>query len=225
MSVHKHQAHAFRFALFPEGPCGPDVFAATLGFPEGERKSVRESFGRAGERKWGELLSRRLLQVSSCTGAEKGNMKRPMILMCEQGSSAEVMPVFEWSNSLSVSVEQIDEQHKKLVEAINELNYKLHAGSSQIELKKTIEEIVYLASDNMRFEEEMMQKFRFPGFQEHLFRHAGVAAELLKLRWQSEQADFVVTREIPAALMNWLSSHIRKVDSRYSDCFIGNGMR
>ena len=148
-----------------------------------------------------------------------------MILIGEQGSLAEVTPAFEWSDSLSVSVKQIDDQHKKLVEAINELNCKLHAGSSQEELKTTIEEIVYLASDNMRFEEEMMQKFHFPGFKEHLLRHAGVAAKLLKLRWQSEQADFVLTRDVPAALMNWLSSHIRSVDSRYSECFNGNGMR
>ena len=145
--------------------------------------------------------------------------------MSEQGSQAEAVPALEWSESLSVSVGQIDEQHKRLVEAINELNCKLRAGSSQEELKKTIEEIAYLASDNMRLEEDMMQEFHFPGFKAHLLRHAIVATKLHQLRAQSEQAGFVLTREVPAALMNCLVSHIRDVDRRYSACFNRKGMR
>jgi hemerythrin len=143
----------------------------------------------------------------------------------EQGSQAEAVPVLEWSGSLSVSVRQIDEQHKKLVEAINELNSKLRAGSSQEELKKIVEEIVYLASDNMRLEEEMMQEFHFSGFKAHLLRHAGVATKLHELKALSEQAGFVLTPEIPTVLMNCLNSHIRAVDSRYSACFNCNGIR
>jgi hemerythrin len=145
--------------------------------------------------------------------------------MSEQGSQAEAMPTLEWSDSLRVSVRQIDEQHKRLVEAINELNCKLRAGSSQEELKKIVEEFVYLASDNMRLEEEMMQEFHFSGFNAHLLRHAKVAAKPHELKAKSEQTDFVLTREVPAALMNCLSSHIRDVDMRYSACFNGNGMR
>lgn len=145
--------------------------------------------------------------------------------MSVKESHAEAVPTLAWSDSLSVSVRQIDEQHKKLVEAINELSSKLHAGSSQEEFKKTIEEIVYLSSDNMRLEEEMMQEFHFPGFKAHLLRHAEVAATLHKLRALSAQAGFVLTREVPVILMNCMSSHIRDVDSRYSACFNANGMR
>jgi hemerythrin len=120
---------------------------------------------------------------------------------------------------------QIDEQHRKIFEAINELNNKLRAGSSQEELQKAIEGIVYLASDNMRLEEEMMQEFHFPGFKVHLLRHAEVAAKLLKPRWQFEQLGFMLSPEVPAALMNCLVSHIQDVDRRYSACFNSNGMR
>jgi hemerythrin-like metal-binding protein len=143
----------------------------------------------------------------------------------EKESHAEAVGALEWSDSLSVCVMQIDEQHKKLVEAVNELNSKLQAGSSQEEQKKAIEEIVYLASDNMRLEEEMMQEFHFPGFKAHLLLHAEVAAVLLKLRWQFEQAGFVLTNEIIAVLMSCLRSHIRDVDRRYAACFNGNGVR
>ena len=145
--------------------------------------------------------------------------------MSEHGLQAEAVPALEWSDSLSVSVMQFDEQHKKLVEAISELNSKLRAGRSQEELKKAIEEIVYLASDNMRLEEEMMQKFHFPGFKAHLLRHAEFSAKLLELRWQSEQGGFVLPCEVPAVLMSWLVTHIRDVDRRYSACFNGKGMR
>ena len=145
--------------------------------------------------------------------------------MREQGSQAETVPALEWSDSLSVSVMEIDEQHKKLVEVINELNSKLRAGSSPEEQKKAIEEIVYLISDNMRLEENMMQEFHFPGFKAHLLCHAEVAAMLHKLRSQSEQAGFMLTPEVPAVLMNCLNSHIRDVDRRYSACFNRNGMR
>lgn len=145
--------------------------------------------------------------------------------MSEQGSEARALPALEWSDNLSVSVRQIDEQHEKLVEAINELNSKLQAGSSQEELKKTIEEIVYLASDNMRLEEEMMRELYFPGFQAHFLCHAEVASKLHELRAQSERTGFVLTREVPAALMNCLSRHIRDVDRRYTACFNAKGMR
>ena len=136
--------------------------------------------------------------------------------MSEQGSQVEAVPALEWGDSLSVSVRQIDEQHKRLVEAINELNSKLRAGSSQEELTRTIEGIVYLASDNMRLEEEMMQEFHFPGFKAHLLRHAEVAGTLHRLRALSEQVGFVLTPEVPAILMNCLSSHIRDVDKLFA---------
>ncbi len=145
--------------------------------------------------------------------------------MSKKESPTEVPHTFAWSESLSVSVMQIDEQHKRLVEAINELNSKLQARSSQEELTRTIEGIVFLASDNMRLEEEMMQEFLFPGFTAHLLRHAEVSATLHKLRALSEQVGFVLAPEIPVILMNCMSSHIRDVDCRYSACFNGKGMR
>jgi hemerythrin len=144
--------------------------------------------------------------------------------MSEEGTQAAVVAAIEWSDGMSVSVGEIDQQHKQLVKAINELNRRLQDGSPQEELKETIEELVRIASDHIRSEEALMQKFHFPGYKDHHLRHVEIAAKLHELRAYAGQAG-ALTREVPAFLMDWLSNHIRDVDRRYTACFNTNGVR
>ena len=52
------------------------------------------------------------------------------------------MALITWSSMFSVGVAEIDNQHKKLVELINQLNDAMHAGKGADVMGKVLSELV-----------------------------------------------------------------------------------
>ncbi len=90
--------------------------------------------------------------------------------MSEQGPRAAVKANIEWNDGFSVSVQEIDEQHRQIMEAISNLSHKLPEGSLG-PLLVAIDELVRVSSHHMKVEEELMLKFHFPEYKDHHMRH------------------------------------------------------
>jgi methyl-accepting chemotaxis protein len=74
---------------------------------------------------------------------------------------------FPWSDAMGVKVGRIDDQHKRLVTMVNTLYRELIDRKGLGAQKKTIEEMVEYASTHFKIEEELMERFRFEGRNEH----------------------------------------------------------
>lgn len=120
----------------------------------------------------------------------------------------------EWNSSLSVGVEELDNQHKELFRQINELIDACHKGKGP----EAVGEVLTFLDSYVRLhfgtEENYMRKYDFPGFEEHRLQHQEFMANLSEVRRRFTQEGpgvhiVVITNRI---LAGWLNTHIRRSD-------------
>ncbi len=81
------------------------------------------------------------------------------------------MPIVTWCDEYSVNVEEIDIQHQKMLEHVNNLHTAVEACIDKNELKKLLVELVEFTRMHFSTEEKLMKKHDYPDFAEHHKEH------------------------------------------------------
>jgi hemerythrin-like metal-binding protein len=125
----------------------------------------------------------------------------------------EAAPLITWSDTLSVGIEQIDNEHKRLLVLLNELNRALDAGVGQGALGGVLEGLVHYASYHFTHEEDLFRRSDYPGYEAHLRQHQILTAKAVEVytNFQSGEAE-VLPSEVLDFLKNWLYHHIMGSD-------------
>ena len=122
-----------------------------------------------------------------------------------------------WGQILSIEVDEIDEDHRKLVDIFNILTHSLAEGESPDYLASIIEELINCTVWHFSHEERLMLKYGYEETEKHKARHQ----ELIKSakEWQHKilQAEKSVTDEDIEFLEHWLVEHILTDDMRLGD--------
>ena len=134
------------------------------------------------------------------------------------------MAFFEWTDQLSVNVQAIDSQHKKLIEMINSLNEAMLAKKGREMQKATIDAMVDYAATHFMLEEGYMKKFNNPDYDAHKSEHDEFTRTAQDLKERADTKGFGLTLEIMGFLKNWLQNHIMGTDKKYSAFFNAHGL-
>lgn len=141
------------------------------------------------------------------------------------------MPI-SWSKDYSIGVEQLDNQHKKLIFLINRLEVLTMYDPIHTDFRNRLDnimaELINYTILHFSTEEVLMDMFDYEDSVEHKRTHAHfidmIKVEQEKLNLLIEQKDWVeVSKELEIILkylQNWLLTHILKSDKKYTDFFI-----
>lgn len=136
--------------------------------------------------------------------------KRPAEAAAKGGNMKDIA----WSRILSVGVDEIDDDHRRLIAIFNELNRAAAGGESADYLAATLDELINCTIWHFSHEERLMLKHRYPGMAEHQAAHR----ELIEAarEWQASlaQAGYALADGEIAFLDRWLTEHILTVDQR-----------
>lgn len=119
----------------------------------------------------------------------------------------------EWSDQLSVHVDQIDNEHKRLVNLLNELNGAVQTGAGQAALRGVLNGLVNYTVYHFSHEEDLARRWRYPGYEKHRRQHEGFTAKVLQVNADFQSgAAAGLPGEILEFLKVWLSQHIMVSD-------------
>ncbi len=117
-----------------------------------------------------------------------------------------------WDNSLSVQIQEIDEDHRKLVELFNILNHSIMEGDTSNYIEAVMEELLSCTAWHFRHEERLMLKYGYEGFEEHKTEHQELIEGARALQQKLLQENKPVSSEDIEFLEHWLTGHILGAD-------------
>ncbi|MDP2903326.1 MAG: bacteriohemerythrin, partial [Methylovulum sp.] len=125
--------------------------------------------------------------------------------------------IFPWDDNFNTGIPEIDAQHQKLVQLLNELASYLGNQSETPQLNRVFDDLAQYAVYHFKTEEIIWNQY----FQDdawgiaHETTHGQFISELLKIKsHENKELDDEVTEEIVAFLTNWLVFHILESDMR-----------
>jgi hemerythrin len=135
------------------------------------------------------------------------------------------MALITWNDSLSVNVAEMDQQHKKLVALINELNDAMSVGKGKDVLEKIVNDLATYITVHFRAEEKYFAQFRYPDTFNHRIEHVAFAKKVADFKDGFEAGRLPLSVEVMKFLSDWLRKHIMGTDRKYSQFFNENGLK
>ena len=122
---------------------------------------------------------------------------------------------------LLLSVPQIDNQHRKLIAAVNEFSVAVDAGSSRAELELRVTQLMEAFQAHFVSEERLMQSSSFPGLAPHADEHRKLIAQLTGLRDGLGSGDVKICDALALFVRIWTEQHIAGPDRTFAH-FLGD---
>ena len=118
--------------------------------------------------------------------------------MDKQGASK----IVGWKSEYNTGVDRIDFEHKIFLELLNSFKKALDLGKDKEEINRIVVEIEKYAEFHFISEENLMQVFNYPDYENHKFLHLDLLEEFNSAR--NEQYDYEKFYEF---LLNWFINH------------------
>ena len=130
------------------------------------------------------------------------------------------MALVTWDEGYSVKSKEIDAQHKKLFDMINEYH---EVGIVQKKSNEAVEKLLKGLLDYTKYhfstEEAFMQKNNYLGYPAHKKEHDAFTQKVSDIYDRFKNGRMVLSVEISNFLKDWLLNHILQVDKKYSILF------
>ncbi len=116
-----------------------------------------------------------------------------------------------WRDELSVGVEQIDAQHKELLQQFDQLLSACRQGKGSEEVLHLLDFLDEYVVTHFHDEEQLQKQSGFPDFDEHHREHQAFVAKLEELKNRMHNDGSVLLDHVLDAnkmLLDWLIRHI-----------------
>ena len=129
-----------------------------------------------------------------------------------------------WDKNYSVGLDEIDKQHKKLIEIINQLIDAQDASVRSEAVSDTLTNMMSYASYHFQAEEEYLKKYNYPDYVSHHKEHMEFIRKTAEFSMETVALKKSIPTEILSYLKDWLTVHILESDMKYKDYFESKGL-
>lgn len=132
----------------------------------------------------------------------------------------------EWTEELSVGIEEIDAQHKILVGLINRLYDEtiIHKAGAEV-LNEILNELVEYTIIHFAVEESLFRIFDYPGIEVHTQHHNDLKSQVAELQKKLKSGEATLNKDLLIFLKTWLQQHILQEDKLYGPYLIQQGVK
>lgn len=123
------------------------------------------------------------------------------------------MAYLDWSDDLDTGITVIDDQHKRIVAMINQLD-AAQRSASKVQAGAVIDELIDYTVSHFAFEEAMIEEAGYIFTKAHKRVHALFIKRVEDYRERFNRGEDIAD-ELKGMLGRWLFSHIRSDDRNY----------
>lgn len=152
-------------------------------------------------------------EVGSAVFALKNQMNKPS---AANGDTKPVKAFLAWSDQYSVGVKTLDDQHRGLFQALNDLHASMMKGQSASMTADLLQTLVKYTMSHFAAEEGLMKAAKYPGLTEHLAEHRALTAKVEDFVARFQRGEVSMNVPLLNFLREWLTTHIQKEDKDYA---------
>ncbi|OGF01617.1 MAG: hypothetical protein A2509_03245 [Candidatus Edwardsbacteria bacterium RIFOXYD12_FULL_50_11] len=134
------------------------------------------------------------------------------------------MTLIKWAAQYKVNIEEIDQQHVKLIDLVNKLYTALKNGGAKAILEGILTEMMDYAEYHFDAEETLFGLHLYPETMHHIQEHNIFKKIVISLKEKHENEDYSTSMETMFFLREWLTKHILEEDQKYVPFFEGKGV-
>jgi hemerythrin len=131
------------------------------------------------------------------------------------------MKYFQWTDELSVNIEEIDSQHKEFITLTNELSGAIKIGRGFDILEETLSKLIEYAEMHFATEVRLMKVHGYPGLASHKKEHDELKKHLLEINRRFNTDKLILADTVLYFLEDWAENHVKKTDMKCS-LFLNN---
>jgi len=135
------------------------------------------------------------------------------------------MAAITWTESLSVKIDSIDDQHKKLIDMINDFYENISKKTNEENIIKLIGGMKSYTVMHFNKEEILMKQYQYPFFEQHKKEHEEFIVKVNALEEKLKKGTLIISFEITNFLKDWLKNHIQHTDKQYTEFFLMHGLK
>ena len=129
------------------------------------------------------------------------------------------MIFFMWKEEYLTHVKELDEQHRKLVELINNLYADLlecqNNDQKQSLVNRLLEELIEYSVYHFTAEENLLLQYEYPRYELHVEEHERFKSQVAQFMKDQSEAERALPFPLVVFLRDWLISHVLTEDKQY----------
>lgn len=124
------------------------------------------------------------------------------------------MSVLQWRKEFSVGIEEVDHEHKELIESICSLQNKMQGGADADVAIEALGEIYAQISAHFALEEKAMRKMHYVAYADHKEDHETLLDDLRDIMDAVEDDGALDEAQLTDDLDRWFSDHFKTHDAK-----------
>lgn len=125
------------------------------------------------------------------------------------------MPLLTWNRACTVGVMAMDDQHGILMDTLNELRLSVVHGAPRDEVNDLMERLIEFTRMHFWSEEQLMEKFNFPGLHDHREEHQRLLSQIQDSTRRMQHGETVHMRPLLGFLRDCYQEHMSGLDQEY----------
>ena len=125
------------------------------------------------------------------------------------------MEIIKWRESYETGIPSMDQQHRVLIDLINQLYTMMREKSSEDELGSILQRCLDYGEEHLQTEEALLEQHGYPEMEQHIAHHQKFFKTIEDLKQQYGEQEGEVTPEIYKFLRTWWIDHIVAEDKKY----------
>ena len=125
------------------------------------------------------------------------------------------MVLLEWKKEFETGVEDVDHEHRELVDLINELHGSLEAHSDHETVSDFLGEVFARISAHFALEETVMRKHQYDEYEAHKAEHEALLDDIRDIMDAHEEGRYAdYSGALSTVVRDWFVNHFKTKDAR-----------